>query len=74
VQLPADLHAYFSTVNGMARHEDFTKQWDRELIRFYQLDEFQPLSEIWPNQAEPNDDQFFAFADQSIWVSATRSI
>jgi cell wall assembly regulator SMI1 len=67
VQLPPDLRAYFREVNGMARHRDFDKEWDEDLIRFYQLDEFRPLDEEWPETTVPGAGELFVFANYSIW-------
>jgi hypothetical protein len=74
VAFPADVRAYFQAVNGMARHREFDKEWDRDLIRFFPLEEFQPLDEQWPDTAVLEAGDLFMFADYSIsgWEYAVR--
>jgi hypothetical protein len=74
VVFPSDVRAYFEALNGMARHLEFHKEWDSELIRFFPLDEFRPLDEQWPGEQTPGVSDLFIFADYSIsgWDYAVR--
>ena len=68
VRLPSDLRAYFRELNGTARHQQFDREWDEDMIRFYPLEDFRPLGEETPDTAVPNATDFFVFADYSIWA------
>lgn len=69
VVLPEDLRDYFFCVNGMA--PDVV---DDGMIRFWMLEELQPLAQGPPVFSDPgyiqNSESLFLFADYSIWAHA----
>ena len=66
VRLPADLRAYFAHANGVVGGRDGA--WDDELIGLWQLADVRPLSEEIEDCQTPGADQYFVFADWSIWA------
>ena len=69
VTLPDDLRDFFSCVNGMP-----PEVTDDALIRFWMLEEVEPLHKGAPAYSDPtyiqNPDSIFLFADYSLWVHA----
>lgn len=69
VVLPEDLRDYFLCVNGMP-HDVV----DEGMIRFWPLDELQPLPQGAPAFSDPSyiqhPESLFLFADYSIWAHA----
>jgi hypothetical protein len=69
VVLPEDLRDYFFWVNGMP--PDVV---DDGMIRFWMLEEFQPLAQGAPAFSDPSyihdAESLFLFADYSIWAHA----
>lgn len=69
VVLPTDLHDYFLSVNGMP--PDIV---DDAFIRFWMLEEVEPLSQGAPDFSHPQyiqaPDSIFLFADYSVWAHA----
>jgi hypothetical protein len=69
VVLPKDVRDYFSCVNGMPN--DVV---DDGMIRFWTLEEFQPLPQSAPAFSDSeyirDPESLFLFADYSIWVHA----
>ena len=68
VVLPADLRAYFATVNGTA--VGAYGMQDEHLLGFWQLSEVQSFAEILDGDraTAPDTGRTFAIADHSIWV------
>src|SRR5690349_950957 len=69
VVLPEDLRDYFLCVNGMP--QDVV---DEGMIRFWMLEELQPLPQGAPAFSDPSyiqhPESLFLFADYSIWAHA----
>jgi len=69
VVLPADLRDYFLCVNGMAPDVS-----DEGMIRFWMLEELQPLTQGAPAYSDASyiqhPESLFLFADYSIWAHA----
>jgi hypothetical protein len=69
VVLPEDLRDYFLCVNGMPQDV-----LDDGMIRFWMLEELQPLSQGPPAFRDPsyirNPETLFLFADYSLWAHA----
>ena len=69
VVLPEDLRDYFLCVNGMP--QDVV---DDGMIRFWMLEELQPLPQGAPAFSDPsyiqNPESLFLFADYSMWAHA----
>ena len=69
VVLPEDLRDYFFCVNGMP-----PDAVDDGMMRFWMLDEFQPLPQSAPVFSDPSyiqsPESLFLFADYSIWAHA----
>jgi hypothetical protein len=63
VQLPQDLARYFETVDGMEEGDT-----DAHDIRFWRLEEVQPVSVEVPNADLEQSAGYFVFADYSIWA------
>jgi len=67
--LPNDLREYFLCVNGMPYGVT-----DEALIRFWMLEEIEPISHGAPEYSDPqyvkNPDSLFLFADYCIWSHA----
>jgi hypothetical protein len=66
VLLPADARAYFAQVNGVVGGRDGA--WDDEMIALWQLRDVRPLSEEVEHCPTPEAEQYFVFADWSIWA------
>ena len=69
VSLPSDLRDYFLTMDGMPEEET-----DKEMIRFWRLEEVKALPTGAPNYASAdyvdNPESLFLFADYSLWAHA----
>ncbi|MBI1851930.1 MAG: SMI1/KNR4 family protein [Planctomycetes bacterium] len=64
VRLPADLRAYFMTLNGS--HDASAGPCDEDLISFWHLAELRPFDEPGAGPPLPPSDSLFVFADWSI--------
>ena len=62
--LPADLRAYFATVNGMGERGTT----DNDFFSFWQLSDIESIAEFVPDRSEriPDASRYFIIADHSI--------
>jgi hypothetical protein len=63
VTLSADVAAFFCAHGGMPEGTS-----DRNLIRFWSLDEVVPVSTLMPERSGPDFEGYFLFADYSLWA------
>ena len=66
IRLPDDVRAYFERVNGVVGGRDGA--WDDEMIALWELSDVRPLNEEIENCLTPSAEQYFVFADWSIWA------
>jgi hypothetical protein len=67
VRLPADLREYFLRLGG-ARMDGESAALDRDLIRFWRLEDVETLASSWV--PAPDAERWFVIADYSIWAWA----
>ena len=67
VRLPPDLRQYFLRLGG-ARMDGESAALDRDLIRFWRLEDVETLASSWV--PAPDAERWFVIADYSIWTWA----
>ena len=66
VQLPDEVRAYFGRINGVVGGHDGA--WDDEMIALWELRDVRPLAEEVENCEVRSAEEYFVFADWSIWA------